>query len=482
MKLTIFSRLAIGYLSICLLAIAVSIYAVSKLHKLEKVTRSILIVNNQLGEYEQKLSDNLMSLIRYEQKYTIIKDEGLYEHFLVVKKDFDRHLEEMNSIADKSQIRASLTKLNNDYQQYLSIFMKEVEFLKTGKQYPGDKYKYEKEIAVNRIMESLKRVKNLNQQNTYEKVISLSEAESNAKKAVIIVGIVSLVLAISISIFITLGITKPLSLMKKKTREIAKGNFNDDLQLSSPPEIKDLAQSINSMCARLRATDKIKSDFFSLMSHELRTPLTTIKEGSNLFLESMKDGKATKKEKRLLTIINEECNRLINLVNSLLDHSKMEAGMMDFKYTDTDLLSLINRVTREIEPLAETKKIRITINADQEELHVKADIERLLQVLRNLVGNAVKFTPYGGSVLVSTGISGKAVKLSIADSGEGISKEELLTIFDKYHQTMNEGSNKIKGTGLGLSIVKHIITAHGGKIWAESTKGQGSTFSFLLPV
>jgi two-component system sensor histidine kinase GlrK len=481
MKLTIFSRLVIGYLAIFILAMAVSIYAISQLRQLENVSRSIRSIDNRLLYYEQELSDVLMSLMRYEKKYIIIRDEGLYERFIAAKVDFEKNLGEVLTVADSDQVRDFLDGVKQHYKRYQLLFEIEVGYLKAGQEYASANYSQEKELAINGVMDNLKELRTYSQNSTFEKINKFSEAEGNASKVAIVMGLISLFGGIIISIYITFNITKPLNAIKSKTNEIAKGNFGDDLQVSSPPEITELAVAINSMCTKLEATDKVKSDFFSLMSHELRTPLTTIKEGTNLMIEGLDRGKATEKQVRLLTIISEESDRLINLVNSLMDLSKMEAGMMTYNFTRTDVSNLISQVAREIEPLAETKHIVIQTETDSRLPLIKIDRDRILQVLRNLIGNAVKFSPEQSAVKINSDAREQGVNVSVSDSGGGIPEESLSTIFDKYEQVFNEGSNKIKGTGLGLSIVKHVIDAHGGKIWVESTLGQGSVFTFVLP-
>ena len=144
-------------------------------------------------------------------------------------------------------------------------------------------------------------------------------------------------------------------------------------------------------------------------------------------------------------------------------------------------MTLINRAVREIEPLAETKNIKVTIKARNGFLTIRADNERILQVLRNLISNAIKFTPDSGSVSVVAQPVEHGVQVSVTDTGIGIAEESLQAIFDKFQQDTAGRPNKVKGTGLGLSIVKHIVESHGGKVWAESTLGKGSTFIFLLP-
>jgi len=482
MKLTIFSRLVIGYLAIFILAMAVIIYAIAQLRQLENITHSILSVDIGVLTYDQKLTDILLSLIRYEKKFIVDNDVELYDQFLLKKDDFEHNFKQVMMIADVPETKELLNSVEKYFQRYQSLFDIEVEFLKAGQEYPADNYNKEKELAVNGILDNLKQLKAHIQSSTYDKIKKLGEAEVNASKVAIAMGLISLVGGIVVSIFITLNITRPLAEIKKSTGEIALGNFPDDLKLTSPPEITELANAFNIMCAKLKQIDKLKSDFFSLMSHELRTPLTTIKEGTNLMIEGLENGTATGKQKRLLTIISEESNRLINLVNSLLDLSKMEAGMMAYNFVPTDIARLINQVSREIEPLAENRNVKIHTDLSNGSPLIKVDRDRMLQVLRNLVGNAVKFTPDGGHVTVSSRPIEDGVNVSVEDTGAGIPSDNLSTIFNKYEQVTLGGSNKIKGTGLGLSIVKHIIDAHGGKIWVESTMEQGSTFSFVLPV
>ncbi|HBH62636.1 MAG TPA: hypothetical protein DDX85_13050 [Nitrospiraceae bacterium] len=482
MKLTIFSRLVIGYLVIFVLAMTVSLYAISHLRQFEKVTRSIINVDNRLIEYKKTLSDILLSMMLYEKKYILIKDDGLYSQFELATNDFDRQLKELTSLAKDEKAQDLINRIRHHKERYQSLFNDKVMYLGSDQQLDEENYKKENEYAVNEIMESLKELEAYSQSNTYAKVKELSRVYARASKVAIVLGSVSLIFGIIISVLITVNITRPLSIIKKKTADIARGDFGHDLKLSSPPEIEVLAKSFNLMCSKLKEIDKMKSDFFSLMSHELRTPLTTIKEGTNLFTESLEELGATEKQKRLLTIINEECNRLIKLVNSLLDLSKMEAGMMVYNFHKTELSPLISKITGEIEPLAETRRIRIETEISEKLPVITMDTERILQVLRNLVGNAVKFTPDEGYVRISARSVDKGVKISVADSGTGISEEKVTAIFDKYYQDTLARSSKIKGTGLGLALVKQVVNSHGGKVWVERTSEQGSVFSFVLPV
>jgi two-component system sensor histidine kinase GlrK len=208
--------------------------------------------------------------------------------------------------------------------------------------------------------------------------------------------------------------------------------------------------------------------------------LTSIKEGTGLLLEGV-GGATTEKQRRMLTILAEESNRLIGLVNSLMDLSKMEAGMMNYSFERASLAPLIKKAIGEITPLIEAKGIQLETEVAERLPTVKVDSERILQALRNLIGNAVKFTPKAGRVKVAARSLAGKIEFSVRDTGPGIAAENLKAIFDKFHQGDSNGAFSVNGTGLGLAIAKHIIVSHGGEIWAENHPDRGSTFIFVLP-
>ena len=479
LKLTIFIRMVIGYFAIFVPVVAVSAYAFSQLALFHRVTDDVLQIDNRMRDLQQKLSDSLLIQIRNERKYIISKDKELHSQFILAEREVSKRINEAILVADTAHKREVLIRIKNYHERYKSVFNEEVEFLKKKQPYLQDGYKEEKEKAVDEILWELRNLKLYTEQDTYEKIRILGDSGARTNKIAIILGAGFILSGIMISIFITSSITRPLSFMRKKTREVARGHFEGNLDLSSPPEIGDLAQDINLMCNKLKEMEKMKSDFFSLMAHELRTPLASIKEGTDLLLkgigEEFKDKRNT-----VLTVIAEESNRLIDLVNSLLDLSKMEAGMA-LHFETSNIEPLISRAVSGIEPLAMAKNVSIEVNLPQDLPYLKLDGERILQALRNLIGNAVKFTPGGGHVTISVRTMEKGVNVSVADTGPGIPKEDLNAIFDKFKQARVTSYDKIKGTGMGLAIVKHIINAHGGKVWVESEPGQGSTFIFLLP-
>jgi two-component system sensor histidine kinase GlrK len=480
MKFTIFSRLVFGYLFILLLVLVVSGYLVFRIGQFNEVTRSVLMTNNRMVEYSGKLTDAILSQVRNERKFIISKDKAFYSQFLHFKNDFERYLEEAMLISEASQARQFLVTVKASYQHYQSLLVDELRYLEAGKSYPQGWFRQEKEKFSNSILEELEKIRNTIQQNTNEKIVELYEAGVEAYQMSIVMTAVLLIFGLTLSYLINRSITQPISVLVKKTRDIGRGDFKGNVNLTSPPELAELASAFNLMCNKLGELDQMKSDFFSTVTHELRTPLSSIKMGISLLAEG-REGPLTEGQKELLTLVKQENNRMVGLVNAILDLAKMEAGMMTYQIEQKNIVPLIDQVVKEMKPLVETKKIRLESEVAEKLPIPKIDTERFLQVLRNVIGNALKFTPEGGRVNVSARTIDQGLQISVADTGPGIPENNLTTIFEKFQQVNAKGPYKPKGTGLGLAIAKQVITHHGGKIWAESKLGQGSTFFILLP-
>ncbi len=479
-RLTIFSRVMLGYLTVLILVMAISVYAIVKLHQFNHGMRHILKEDFAMLDYEKRLEDSILAQLRYDKKYIITKDTTFYNQFLLEKEEFRKYLAMAISTADTSEKKDLLERVKIAHADYQSLMDKEVANVRSGKSYHKKWYDNEKEKVVNGTLRDLGKFALRSQEDLQDRVADLKKYSITTRSFAVIMSTLAIILAIGTAYFFSRSIVKPLNLLMDKTKEISRGTFDSNVVITSPPEISELAKSFNLMCDRLKQVDKMKSDFFSSMSHELRTPLTSIKEGINL----LKDGAAgatTDKQNRLLAILTAESNRLITLVNSLLDLSKMEAGMVNYTFEKGKIGPLVERVITEMAPLVEVKKISLEARLIGELPPVRMDRERILQALRNLIGNAVKFTQNGGQVTVSVRAANSEIEVSVADTGPGILRENLATIFEKFRQVPHKASGGIKGTGLGLAIVKHIITAHGGKVWAESQPGKGSTFFFLLP-
>jgi signal transduction histidine kinase len=223
-----------------------------------------------------------------------------------------------------------------------------------------------------------------------------------------------------------------------------------------------------------------KSQFLANMSHELRTPLNAILGYTELILDSVY-GEMPEKARRVLDRVQRNGRHLLGLINDVLDLSKIEAGQLSLSLADYSLNNVIQSVFSAVEPLASEKQIKLRIDIVPELPQGRGDERRLTQVLLNLVGNAIKFTDSGEVAIRALQVN-NSFKVAVRDTGPGISAADQVKLFQEFQQADNSITRKKGGTGLGLAISKRIIEMHGGKIWVESVVGQGSTFSFTLPV
>ncbi|MDD4183716.1 MAG: ATP-binding protein, partial [Candidatus Omnitrophica bacterium] len=251
-------------------------------------------------------------------------------------------------------------------------------------------------------------------------------------------------------------------------------NAKDELEKKVKERTNELVKSLR----EIEAISKAKSDFISNVSHELRTPLTSVKGFSSL-LVAEKFGKLPEEAKKRLETIDENVNKLVNMVNTLLDIARIESGKTEVNIAPADIAKSIRDAGEFLSPQMQAKAIKLVLDAP-EALSVYMDKNLIDQVLINLIGNAVKFTPNGGQIKLSVKTSGSQAIVAIADTGYGIEKENLEKIFQEFFRVDNVTDAKAKGTGLGLSLVKRIIEIHKEKIWIESEIGKGSTFYFTL--
>jgi signal transduction histidine kinase len=318
--------------------------------------------------------------------------------------------------------------------------------------------------------------------------------------------LVGLGMALVASLFVARRVVRPLEKLKHGVERIGRGDMNSRLELKTGDEIEVLAEEFNKMTQnlqqahagleykvaartqelavaneRLKELDDLKSDFVSNVSHELRTPLTAIKGAVDLMLREVA-GPLTKKQIHYLTRVRSNTQHLAGLINDLLDLSKIESGKIEVYSTPLCLPLLVDEVLEIVRPIAAEKIIALESDILDPALLVWADRNKVNQVLMNLIGNAIKFTPIQGRVTISASRNGEGnVQVSVSDTGPGVPAGEKEKIFEKFYQITEAEGTKPKGTGLGLAICKSLVALHGGKIWVEPEPTGGSIFYFTLP-
>jgi len=230
---------------------------------------------------------------------------------------------------------------------------------------------------------------------------------------------------------------------------------------------------------RGREVDRLKSEFVSIVSHELRTPLTSIHGSLGLLASGLLGGSA-EKGKRMLEIAVNNTDRLIRLLNDILDIEKLESGKIQMHPLPCDSSELLSRAAEVMTPMAQDHHIAIHLSNSSK--IINADPDRILQCLTNLLSNAIKFSEAGGIVIMRATPAGENLRFEVADQGRGIPLDKQEAIFERFQQVDASDSRRKGGTGLGLAITRSIVQQHGGKVWVESQMGKGSTFFFTVPL
>ncbi|MEA3400370.1 MAG: ATP-binding protein [Armatimonadota bacterium] len=246
-------------------------------------------------------------------------------------------------------------------------------------------------------------------------------------------------------------------------------------------EVENVVAIFNDI-TEIRRVERMKTAFVSTVSHELRTPLTSIKGFISTLLEDDEGMYDEETRREFLIIVNEECERLTRLISDLLNISKIESGRgLELNLSEVDLAQLLNRVASSHQPY--TKKHRIVATVPNGMKPIRADADKLTQMLDNLVGNAVKYSPNGGIVKIAASDEDGAVRIDVTDQGLGIPERHRDRIFQRFHQVDDDVDHRsIGGTGIGLYLVQHLASAHGGRVWLDRSEvGEGSTFSIRLP-
>lgn len=322
-------------------------------------------------------------------------------------------------------------------------------------------------------------------------------------KRVIIVGMLLFFLSVlAIANFARL-ISGPLKKLRDGMKDIARGDLSRRVDIHTNDEIGSLADSFNEMTEnlqkitvshdrlntevedrkraemRLAQALRAKSDFTAMVSHELRTPLAAIKEGINIIVDGI-TGDINKEQKEYLNIARTNVDRLTRLINDILDFQKLESGKMELKFLEDDIGKAVREVYDTMVTLTEKKGIGFSVKIEDGLPRIRFDHDRIVQVLTNLVNNAIKFTREGSIAIVAVKEKG-AVHVMVRDSGAGIRHKDIPRLFQSFEQ-LEEAIERKGGTGLGLAISKEIIERHRGRIWAESEFGKGTTMHFILPI
>lgn len=312
------------------------------------------------------------------------------------------------------------------------------------------------------------------------RVLSTLEMTDNTIKKItfslLLLGFIILIITFAVSYGISKNLTKPINNLTASAMKMAAGNYKIRTDIKNKDEIGQLGSAFNHLADELNRHENLKNEFLSSISHELKTPLTSIIGWTATLKSSPLDN--TEEIQNGLYYIEEECIRLTEMVEELLDFSRLQSGNQKLNIDNNDLVEIINYIHHYMAPRAYRQNIELTCECDKPIINIQCDPDRIKQVFINLIDNSIKFTPAGGSIKLFTQCFDKYVLISIKDTGCGISPDDLPRITEKFYK----GKNSRKGTGIGLSVCQDIISLHGGTMEIESTLEIGTSIYIKIPL
>jgi len=294
---------------------------------------------------------------------------------------------------------------------------------------------------------------------------------------VLLSALIAVILAFLAVSYTANRMTRPITEMNNAVKRFSHGEFDARAAVPGTDEVSQLGESFNEMADEINALEQSRRSFVANVSHELRSPLTSMRG----FLEAMQDGTIPPAEQgKYLDVVIGECKRMTGMVNDLLDLARIESGMNELKIAPFDINELVIRTLLTFEARVNAQRIEVVMDFETERTVVEGDSAQIAQVIRNLVDNAVKFSPEGGRLTLGIRANKGRAVVSVRDEGEGIRPEDLPYVFDRFFKGEKAHTPAGSSTGLGLSIVKRIVEQHGEEIEVVSAPGQGTCFTFKL--
>ena len=486
LPLAVHGKLLLAFLAIVGLLIAVGAVGLQVLSGVNRRAEDMVKLQRKIAAYRQLQHDTTSQLYSVSSAL-LVPDERTLEATLRQLNQFGYDLDRLAFVTqDEVEL---FGRVREDYEEFIKIVTLVIELIRTGRAADG------RELQLSRagpLADRLERLTNELVNKAEADMVAGIEASHDAyvtsQRVVMGFAVGSVLLALVLGYAISWSLIGPVKQMDIRLREIAGGDFARRVEVGNRDELGALATNLNRMSDELgrlyrqiEAANQHKSEFLANMSHELRTPLNAILGFSEVLAERM-FGEVNEKQAEYLQDILSSGRHLLSLINDILDLSKVEAGRLELELGRFHLPTAMDNALTLVRERATRHGITLTQTVDQRVGDIVADERKVKQVLLNLLSNAVKFTPEGGRVGLSVTAAEDGITIAVSDTGIGIAPEDQAAIFEEFRQVGREDARKQEGTGLGLTLAKKFVELHGGRIWVQSQLGQGTTFSFTLPV
>jgi two-component system, NtrC family, sensor histidine kinase GlrK len=470
-KLFIASSLAVVVLG------AVGAFSLLAVGRLVDAHREITLHTLPAVRKAGAVHDTILTLVRLETRYLVLRDPRFALQWIEQAARAKDDLDALKDIVTLPQQVVLLDEARAAFEAYRAVVAEEHVMLRRGDR-EGALALAEQEARplADRVEAKLQELIDATHGAAIAAQAEAARLEAWTWQWVLTALAAAVVLALAGTAFVALRLTRSLRALSGATAAVAAGSFREPIPVHGGDEVADLAHAFNAMAARLRQLDQVKQAFLATTSHELRSPLTSIREAAHLLRDDI-PGELNQKQARLVAIIEESVERLLRLVNQILELSRLRAGMMPLERRRLEVDRVVARAVEELRPRAVEAGVALAWDRVGEGFAVAADPDHLMQVAVNLVDNAIRFTPRGGRVTVRCVDAGPEVEVQVEDTGIGIPPHALPQIFDWYQQAHRHRG----GTGLGLAVVRGLVELHGGRVGVESKEGRGSRFTVRLP-
>jgi signal transduction histidine kinase len=479
--MTLRSRLALGLVIIAAVLIVPLVVARTSLHRLHDQVRSLREGEFQASLVLGQLRDALGEVRAREVALGVVKSDTVHAQL----RDALVRAEVLADSLDRYNLDTAARRIHADLERVGPAAEAEFAAMRAGRSTQADSVSqrmiapalHDADMALSPVEQELRT-------RTRARVLEAESELSNAEQISLAALVVALILAAGIALWLTRSISRPVTALEEGMRAVAEGELDHTLayEMDRRDEFGRLAVSFREMSRQLGELDKLKAEYVSIASHELKTPINVILGYLQLMEEGVY-GHVTDKQLQVLDTIGTQGRTLARLASQLLDVSRFEAGGGRIEPRPIKLNGMLDELERTFHVLAVQRDIdfhimRVPGLPDE----VTWDPERINEVTGNLLSNAFKFTPAGGTIELTAAPADGSVRIQVRDTGAGIPAEQLPHVFEKFFQADNQRSASAKGSGLGLAIAKEIVEAHRGQILCESHVGEGTTFTLILPV
>jgi len=442
--------------------------------KLLETSEGIVNTNNKVSTLSKEMLDNLLNMEINDKKFRLLKKTNYLTYFKGAEKKFIASLEKITKLdSPQHQISSHWANIHQSYQAHISHPIVTIPEEQTGT--------WADEKILDEWMKIISIARRENQNQIENSLVQINVlGKLNFRYSIIGLGI-TIFMGILGAVFISRSMIIPLKKLKNGLQNVSDDNYSHVMDIKTGDEFGELAAVFNEMSQQLQADETIRSDFIATLSHEIRTPLSSTKESVNLIAEEV-FGPVNADQKKFLTIAGDELSRITNLLNHLLNISMLESNTKKADPKSVDPNLLIKEASKGLISKEKLKNVVVNIHEDNEVPSVLCRKNEIIQVLINVIGNAVKFSDPNSFVTVNM-VNEKTdpfLIFKISDQGPGIPIEEQALIFKRYYRAKGVRKHQ-DGVGLGLNISKNIIRSHGGTIFMKNNMDRGCSFYFTLP-